>query len=160
VIHFIMGSASGGIGLATGNLGLKLAPQGQGTAYLANVTLVGALAGGLAALVGGALADWFASRELALNLHWASPGKSAALTVVQFQHWEFLFAISFTLGFYVMHALSRIKEGREHSERQVIQQFTAEAARTLDQLSTIEGLRAVLLFPFGRLVERRRQPRN
>jgi MFS family permease len=158
VIHFVMGSASGGIGLATGNLGLKLAPQGQGTAYLANVTLVGALAGGMAALIGGALADWFASRELALNLHWASPGKSAALTVVQFQHWEFLFAISFMLGFYVMHALSRIREGREHSERQVMQQFTAEAARTLDQLSTIEGLR--LLFPFGRLAERRRQPRD
>jgi MFS family permease len=160
VIHFVMGAASGGIGLATGNLGLKLAPQGQGTAYLANVSLVGSLAGGLAAMLGGALADWFEARELALYLHWASPARSAALTVLQFQHWEFLFAISFALGFYVMHALSRIKEGREHSERQVIQQFAAEAVRSLDQLSPIEGLRAAILFPFGRLAERRRQPRT
>ena len=158
-IHFVMGAASGGIGLATGNLGLKLAPQGQGTAYLANVSLVGSLAGGLAAMTGGALADWFASRELALYLHWAAPGSSTALTVLQFQHWEFLFAVSFGLGFYVMHSLSRIKEGREHSERQVIQQFAAEAIRSLDQLSPIEGLRAAILFPFGRLSERRRQPR-
>lgn len=159
-IHFVMGAASGGIGLATGNLGLKLAPQGQGTAYLANVSLVGSLAGGLAAMTGGALADWFESRELALYLHWAGPGRSTALTVLQFQHWEFLFAVSFALGVYVMHALSRIKEGREHSERQVIQQFAAEAIRTLDQLSPIEGLRAAILFPFGRLGERRRQPRT
>ena len=159
-IHFVMGGASGGIGLATGNLGLKLAPQGQGTAYLANVSLVGSLAGGLAAIAGGALADWFASRRLALDLNWASPDRSAELTVLQFQHWEFLFAISFALGFYVMHALSRIREGREHSERHVIREFTAEAARSLDQLSPIEGLRAAILFPFGRLAERRRQPRS
>jgi MFS family permease len=159
LIHFVMGAASGGIGLATGNLGLKLAPQGQGTAYLANVSLVGSLSGGTAAMVGGALADWFAARELALSLNWSSPSRSAELTVLQFRHWEFLFAVSFALGFYVMHALSRIKEGREHSERQVMQQFAAEAVRTLDQLSTIEGLRAAILFPFGRLAERRRQPR-
>jgi MFS family permease len=159
-VHFVMGGASGGIGLATGNLGLKLAPQGQGTAYLANVSLVGSLAGGLAAMAGGALANWFELRELTLFLHWGAPGVSAALTVLEFQHWEFLFAVSFALGFYVMHALSRIKEGREHSERQVIQQFAAEAVRTLDQLSPIEGLRAAILFPFGRLSERRREPRT
>ena len=52
VIHIIMGAASGGIGLATGNLGLKLAPQGHGTAYLTAVGLAGSLAAGLAALAG------------------------------------------------------------------------------------------------------------
>ena len=45
--------------------------------------------------------------------------------------------------------LSRIDEGREISERVVIQRFAAEAVRTLDQLSPIDGLRAVILFPFG-----------
>jgi MFS family permease len=159
-IHVVMGAAAGGIGLATGNLGLKLAPQGQGTAYLANVSLVGSLAGGLAALAGGALADWFAARELAVYFHWISPESSEAVTVLQFQHWEFLFGISFLLGGYVLHALSRINEGREISERVVIQQFAAEAARSLDQISPIEGLRAAILFPFGRLKERRRQPRG
>lgn len=160
LIHLVMGAAAGGIGLATGNLSLKLAPQGQGTAYLANVSLVGSLAGGLAALLGGALADWFSSRELALNLYWTSPGHIQAVTVLQLRHWEFLFGLSFLLGAYVLHALSRITEGREVSERVVIQQFAAEAVRTLNQLSSIEGLRAVILFPFGRLSERRRQPRT
>jgi len=160
LIHFVMGAASGGIGLATGNLGLKLAPQGQGTAYLANVSLVGSLCGGAAAMAGGALADWFEARELAVYLNWSSSGRSAELTVLQFRHWEFLFALSFALGFYVMHALSRIREGREHSERQVIQQFAAEAVRGLDQISPIEGLRAAILVPFGRLAERRRQRRG
>ena len=159
LIHVIMGAASGGIGLATGNLGLKLAPQGRGTSFLAAVGLAGAAAGGLASLCGGALADWFSARELNVLVHWASASASHQITVIKFQHWEFLFALSFLLGWYVLHALSRINEGKEHSERQVIQQFVEEASRSISQLSPIEGLRSVLLFPFGRLRDRRLKAR-
>src|SRR5262245_29936214 len=160
LIQIVMGAASGGTGLATGNLGLKLAPQGQGTAYLAVVTLAGSLAAGLAALSGGLLAEWFAARQLAFSFSWTSPGITRQVTVLQFRHWEFLFAISFTLGFYALHRLSRISEGEEHSERTVIQQLVIEASRSIDQLSPIEGLRTVILLPFGRLRDRRLRPRS
>ena len=83
------------------------------------------------------------------------PGITRQVTVLQFRHWEFLFAISFTLGFYVLHRLSRVREGEEHSERTVIQQLVIEASRSIDQLSPIEGLRTVMLLPFGRLRDRR-----
>jgi MFS family permease len=152
LIHFIMGAATGGIGLATGNLGLKLAPHGMGTAYLGAVGLAGSAAGGLAALAGGALAGWFAARELTLTLHWAAPSSAHEMTVLTFRHWEFLFAIAFALGGYVLHALSRIREGREHSERMVLRELIAEAFRSLDQL-------APLLLPLGRLRDRRLKPR-
>jgi MFS family permease len=160
VVHVVMGAAAGGIGLATGNLGLKLAPQGQGTAYLSSVSLAGAMAGGMAAITGGALADWFQARKLELLFHWTAPQGMGAATVLQFQHWEFLFAISFALGWYVLHTLSRIKEGVELSQRVVVQQFVQEAARSIDQLSSIAGLRNVLLYPFGWLSERRKRPRK
>jgi len=159
LVHVIMGAASGGIGLATGNLGLKLAPQGRGTSYLTAVGLAGSLAAAVAALTGGLLADWFAARELALSFRWTSPGATKQVTLLQFHHWEFLFGISFLLGFYVLHRLSRIREGVEHSERTVVQQFVIEAVRSLDQLSSIEGLRTTILFPFGRLRDRRLKPR-
>lgn len=160
LIHLLMGAASGGIALATGNLGLKLAPPGKGTVYLANVSLVGSVAGGIASILGGALADWFASRELSLTFHWISPAVVSEVTLLQFQHWEFLFAISAALGLYVMHALSRIEEGERISERHVVQQFVLEAFRTIDQLSSIEGLRLTILIPFARLFERRRYVRR
>ena len=159
LIQVVMGAASGGIGLATGNLGLKLAPQGHGMAYLAAVTLAGSLAAGLAALSGGVLANWFAARELALSFSWTSPGITQQITVLQFRHWEFLFAISFALGFYALHRLSCIQEGEEHSERTVIQHLVIEAFRSIDQLSPIEGLRTVILMPLGRLRDRRLRPR-
>ncbi len=159
VIHLAMGGASGGITLATGNLGLKLAPQGRGTSYLGAVGLAGATAGGLAAMAGGGLADWFAARELAVLVQWTAPGGAHHITVLNFRHWEFLFGLSFLCGWYVLHALSRIREGREHSERAVMQEFVAEASRSLVQLSSTDGLRGVLLLPFGRLRDRRLKPR-
>jgi len=158
-IHLVMGAASGGIALATGNLGLKLAPQGRGTSYLGAVGLAGATAGGVAAMTGGALADWFAARELSLLVQWSAPGAARQIPVMKFQHWEFLFALSFLCGWYVLHALSRINEGREHSERQVIQEFVTEASRSIAQISPIDGLKDVLLFPLGRLRDRRLKPR-
>jgi MFS family permease len=158
-VHVVMGAASGGIALATGNLGLKLAPQGRGTSYLAVVGLAGATAGGLAAVTGGALADWFATRELTVSIHLAAPTRAHEITAMSFRHWEFLFGLSFVCGWYVLHALSRIDEGSEHSERVVIQEFVSEASRSLAQLSPIDGLKAAILFPFGRLRDRRLKPR-
>ena len=160
-LHLTMGAASGGIGLAIGNLGLKLAPPGQGTAYLSAASLAGSLSAGLASILGGALAGWLASRELSVSVHWSSsPFDSASATVLRFQHWEFLFALSFALGGYVLHRLSLVDEGKQISEREVVQEMVAEARRSIDQLSPVEGLRSAVLFPFGRLSERRRRPRG
>ncbi len=159
LIHVVMGAAAGGIALATGNLGLKLAPQGRGTHYLAVVALAGALASGIAAISGGALADWFASRELSVFVHFTSASAAHELVVMSFRHWEFLFGLSFLCGAYVLHALSRIDEGVEHSERVVIQELVSEASRSLAQLSPIDGLKDALVFPLGRLRDRRLRTR-
>lgn len=157
-VHVVMGCASGGIALATGNLGLKLAPRGQATAYLAVVGLVGAFAGGLAPLAGGALAEWFADRQWSFVMRWVSPGRTSEVSVLSFTHYEFLFALSAAAGLYVMHALSRIREGPEVSERAVIQEFALEAVRTVNQLSSLGGLLGALV-PFQRLTERRMRRR-
>ncbi|MEJ7928839.1 MFS transporter [Ramlibacter sp. AN1015] len=154
-IHLVMGVATGGIGLATGNLGLKLAPQGQGTAYLAAIGLVTAVAGGLAPIAAGALAQTLKASAFSTVVRWATPGGAGEVAIVTFAHWEFLFALSALLGLYVMHALSRINEGPEVSERLVIQQFALEALRSMNNFSSIGGALGSL-FPFERLNERRK----
>jgi len=159
VLHVLMGVAGGGIGLATGNLGMKLAPRDSATAYLAAIGLVGAAAGGMAPLVGGALAQWFSERKLSLVVRWVSPNHVNEVSALSFAHWEFLFALSALLGLYVMHAASRIREGAEVSERLVIREMGLEALRTVNQLSSVGGL-VGSVFPFGRLSERRRSSRT
>jgi MFS family permease len=160
VIHVIMGMANGGIGLAAGNIGLKLAPQGKGTAYLASVSLAGSIAAGIAALLGGAFATWFSQRALAINVQWSSPSRTAGFVVLQFSHWEFLFGISFAVGMYVLHALSRVEEGAEISERSVIRDFALETGRTFEQVLSTAGGALGALFPLGRLFDRRRRNRE
>ena len=159
LVHIAMGAAAGGIGFATGNMSLKLAPQGQGTAYLAATSLVASITGGVAPLLGGALAHWFETVELSVLVRWALPGRVGEATVIEFARWQFLFVISMLLGMYVLHAVSRIKEGEEVSERVVMQQFALEALRTVNQISSVGGLLGNL-FAFGRLIERRLRPRR
>ena len=154
-IHAVLGVATGGIGLATGNLGLKLSPQGQGTAYLAAIGLVCAVAGGLAPVAAGALAQGFRALELSAVVRWTTPGGTDEVSLLSFAHWEFLFALSAMMGLYVMHALSRIGEGGEVSERRVMQEFALEAVRAVGSLSSLGGALGSL-FPFERLTERRK----
>lgn len=154
-IHLALGVASGGIGLATGNLGLKLAPAGQGTPYLAAVGLMSAFAGGIAPIAAGSLAAAFKASEVSAVLRWVSPGSAGEMAIVTFAHWEFLFVIAALAGLYVIHALSRIDEGPEVSERQVVQEFALEAWRSLNSLSSVGGTLGNL-FPFERLTERRK----
>jgi MFS family permease len=155
LIHIVLGVATGGIGLATGNLGLKLAPHGQGTPYLAAIGLVAAVAGGIAPIVAGALASFFEARQLSGVIRWFAPGGSRETTLFEFTHWGFVFGLSALLGLYVMHALSRVDEGDEHSERDVVQAFALETLRTVNSLSSVAGSLGSL-FPFERATERRR----
>src|SRR5436190_15044531 len=158
-LHVFMGAATGGIALATGNLSLKLAPQGRGTSYLAVVGIVSALAGGAAPLVAGAIAEQLADNELAMVLRWLSPQRTHEVVVIGLEHWEFLFLLSALAGLYVLHRLSLVREDGEASERAVIQQFAIEAARLVGNLSSIGGAIGGL-FPFTRLNERRRARRQ
>ena len=98
-IHLVMGVATAGVTLASGNIGLKLAPKGEATAYLALLSLVSALAAGIAPIFGGLFADFFAQRELALVVQWFSPEQSANVSRFSIlRHWGFFFVLAVVLG--------------------------------------------------------------
>ena len=46
-----------------------------------------------------------------LLVRWAAPSGVSDVSVLSFAHWEFLFALSALAGFWVLHALSRLREG-------------------------------------------------
>jgi MFS family permease len=159
VLHMVMGACAGGIGLAAGNLGLKLAPQHQGTPYLAMVGIVTALAGGVAPLLAGATGAWFGPRELSAVLRWQAPQTRTEVVVIGLAHWEFLFLLSALAGLYVMHRLSLVQEEGRVGDRQVVQLFAIEATRSVESLSSIGGALG-FLFPFRRFGARPTAPRE
>jgi MFS family permease len=149
LIHIFMGISTAGVTLATGNIGLKLAPKGQGTAYLAANSLVNSLAAGIAPILGGKFADFFAERQLSLMFKWTSPGRELTFQTLHFQHWDFFFLFAFLIGLYCIHRLTRVKEIGEVEEKIVVRELITQVRRDMRNLSTVGGLRQMLNFPIS-----------
>jgi MFS family permease len=149
LIHIVMGLSSAGVSLASGNISLKLAPKGQATAYLATNTIANSVAAGIAPVLGGKFADFFAGRELAWTLQYKSPTGEFALPTLNLQQWDFFFALAFLIGLYALHRLSMIKEAGEVEEKIVVHELFSEARTQVRILSSVEGLRQMVSFPFS-----------
>lgn len=149
VIHGVMGLASAGVALASGNISMKLAPEGQATAYLATNTIVNSIAAGVAPILGGKFADFFGNRQLAWTLEYTSPGGKFNLPTLNLQQWDFFFVLAFLIGLYSLHRLSMVKEAGEVEEKIVAQELVAEMRSQVRILSSIEGLRQMVSFPFS-----------
>ncbi|MCK4330814.1 MFS transporter [candidate division WOR-3 bacterium] len=147
-IHIFMGVSIAGVTLASGNIGLKLAPKGQATAYLAANSLVNSLAAGIAPVLGGKFADFFAGRELAWALKYTSPTGELLIPTLNFQQWDFFFFLAFLIGLYSIHRLAMVKEVGEVERKIVIRELISEVKRPIRNFSTAGGLRHMTQFPF------------
>jgi len=151
LLHIFMGIATAGVTLSSGNIALKLAPKDEGTAYLAANSLVNSLAAGIGSILGGYFADFFATRELAMTLTWKSPLKEVSFNTLNFQHWDFFFALAFLIGTYSLYRLAKVHESGEVEESIVIHELISEIRNPLRSFSTIGGLSKIIYFPFARL---------
>ncbi len=154
LIHAIMGIAMAGIAIASGNIGLKLAPKGQATAYLAAGTLVNSIAAGIAPILGGSFADFFAVCNLSLNVKWSSPNKVFIFDTININHWDFFFIFSFVVGLYSLHRLSLIDEHGEVGEKVVLKELVESIKSPIRSMSSIAGVFEVLSYPFSFIVKR------
>lgn len=149
LIHALMGISTAGVTLASGNIGLKLAPRGQATAYLAATVVANSVAAGIAPIVGGRFVDFFADRELSWTMRWTSPGQELEFQTLDFQHWDFFFFLAFVLGLLSLHRLASVREVGEVEERIVVNELLSEVRRRMMNLSTVGGLRRMVQFPFA-----------
>jgi MFS family permease len=100
-IHVLMGMATAGVNLVSGNIGLKLAPKGEATSYLASASLFSSLAAGTAPLLGGLVAQYV-------------------------NGWEYFFLVAFALGMYSLHRLARVREDGDVEEKVVVKDLVQE----------------------------------
>ena len=149
LIHIIMGVSTAGVTIASGNIGLKLAPKGHATAYLATNALVSSFAAGIAPILGGKFADFFAARNLSLVLKWSSPSRELAFQALNFQHWDFFFGLAFLVGLYALHRLSAVKEEGEIDDEIVRAEFINVIKRPIRSLSTGAGLLQAISYPLA-----------
>jgi MFS family permease len=148
-IHIFAGISTAGVTLASGNIGLKLAPKGQATAYLAANGLINSLAAGIAPILGGTLADIFTGYELFGTINWRSPAEERVFTTFILQGWGFLFLLAALTGLYSIHRLATVKETGEVEETIVMRELIAEVERGVRDISTAAGLRPMVIFPYS-----------
>lgn len=158
-LHVLMGMTSAGVALASSAVGLKLAPRGAASAYIATNALVTALAAGVAPLLGGLFATFFERRQLSLDLEWRAPDGTMELIALSIGWWQFFFLISAVFGVYSLHRLSLVREEGEVPRREMVQHVLNVARRSVRNASTVAGLRAAVAFPGGRIIQERRQQR-
>ena len=89
VIHVLMGVATAGVGLASGNIAMKLSPPGQATAYLAANGVISAAAAATAPILGGRFADFFALHQLTLAFTWTGGPQKLTVQVLNLHSWTF-----------------------------------------------------------------------
>jgi len=159
LIHILMGISLAGVSLASGNISLKLAPQGQATSYLAASTFTNSVAAGIAPILGGLFVDFFAERELIWTLIWKDPVRELVFVTLDLKQWEFFFFFAFLLGLYSLHRLSAVQEEGEAKEEEVVNELIAGVRRDMQNFSPAGGLRDLVKFPFSTTRGRRKKKR-
>jgi MFS family permease len=154
-LHALMGLATAGVTLSSGNIALKLSPRGSATAYIAANALISSAAAGLAPVLGGVFADFFAARRLDILVRWTSPNDVLTLMPLRVSNWDFYFLIAAILGLYALHRLAMVKEEGEIDSKIMVSEVLAQARRDVRNVSPIAGLKMLTDVPAALLREGR-----
>ncbi|MBE0430706.1 MAG: MFS transporter [Dehalococcoidia bacterium] len=148
-LHIFAGIAAAGASFTTATIGLKLAPQGEATAYLAVASLGASLGAGLGPLAGGYLGDFFSTRQVSLVFTWIDPARSIELPTFDLIGFDFLFLITFVLGFFTLNVLRSLREEGEASREIVVDALLAPMQDAVRPMSSVPGLTFLSQFPYG-----------
>jgi MFS family permease len=159
LLHLVLGAATAGVTLTATNIALKLSPKGSATAYVATNAMVTAVAAGLAPIIGGLLAEFFAARQFELLVRWTSPRGVLQLPFVLTQ-WDFYFLIAGLIGLYAIHRLSLVEERGEIERREMVEEVINVTRRSIRNISTVAGLRLATDLPASLLRDARVRARR
>jgi MFS family permease len=112
-IHIISGISAAGIDLAIANMAVKLAPKNEAIAYISARNIVVAVFSAVSPMVGGLMADFFATHQLMWNIEWQGPHGISTFHLLELQNWNFFFVISAFLALLSVRLVKRINEAGE-----------------------------------------------
>jgi hypothetical protein len=150
-LHIFAGIANAGVTLTVGTIGLKLAPQGEATPYLASASLATNLGAGLGPVVGGLLGNYFSTRQLDLILTWVDPSSYVAFPAVSIIGLDFIFGMAFVMGVITLGILATFREEGEVSREVVLESLMTSTREMSRPLSTVPGYNLLSNFPFSYL---------
>lgn len=119
-IHIFSGISTAGINLAISNMGIKLADKSESMIYLSAKNMIVAFVSALAPVIGGLMADFFATHQFNWNIEWKSEGGNTILHLINLQGWNFFFIIGGILALLSLRLLNQVKEKGEVNKVRVV----------------------------------------
>lgn len=146
-LHVLSGASTTGVALASGNIAMKLSPQGASTVYLAANGVITATCAAAAPILGGLAADFFAAQQLSVSITWTGAESNVTIELVKLHSWTFFFALTCILGIYSLHRLSLVQEQAGTTDPLLLKDLAAEAWRSVRSLSSAAGLLRIVRLP-------------
>ncbi|MDB4901100.1 MAG: major facilitator superfamily 1 [Mucilaginibacter sp.] len=117
LIYTVSGLSSAGINLALANIGMKLAPKKEAIAYISAKNMCVAFFSTIAPIVGGLMADFFATHPFVWNLHWDIAGNFTSFRIIDLQGWNYFFIIGGLLALISLKFLAKVDEEGEINKK-------------------------------------------
>ncbi|MBI3961778.1 MAG: MFS transporter [Deinococcus sp.] len=136
IIYLINGFAFAGIGLASGNILLKVSPNEHNAVYISVYSVLVGFAGALAPILGGYLAQSFEGRELWISFSYSDYGRLSVLPVLKLRHFHFLFLLSSLCRFLSNSLLVAVREEGEAPVHELVR----ASLRTLGTVASARNL--------------------
>ena len=125
------------INIGINNIGIKLAPKEEAIVYMSARNMVVAFFSAVAPLVGGLMADFFATHQLAWNIEWKTPTSIKHIPLLDLKHWNFLFLIGALLGALSLRKLKNVVEAGEIHKKVLVKEMKTKFRTGLyDRLNT------------------------
>ncbi|HEY8400926.1 MAG TPA: MFS transporter [Cytophagaceae bacterium] len=158
IIFIFNGIALSGINLSISNIGIKLAPkEGDAIVYLTTRGIITSCAAGIAPIIGGFFADFFATQHLSWNFEWSGPNGTTVLHFLDLHQWDFFFVVAFLLGLFSLYRLTFVEEKGEVRKRVIMKDIAAELTTQLRNNTAMSGIRSFIFVPlsFYTLIKRK-----
>jgi MFS family permease len=147
LIHIIMGIATAGTSLSASSIGLKLAPKGEGVAYLSAMSFTNAIASGIAPILGGAISAILLDQNFSVILNWENSNFETNIMAISINSWDFFFVISFLIGCIAYNRLYKIEEHGSIRNRELLSEIRTDIQREMRTVGSGTSLRSIVRFP-------------
>ena len=142
-LNAFVGIARGGVMLTVNTLALRVAPDNKATAFLGVAGIAAYVSMGIGPIIGGLLADFFATKTLRFDLTWISQTGAVEIPALQLIGFDFVFLIAFVLSLLSMNLLVALREDGELPRDVALAELLAHATparRALTSLPVIGPL--------------------
>lgn len=132
-IYFLSGIATAGINLALNNVGLKLSSKEEAIAYISVKNMFVAFFSTIAPLLGGLLADFFATHQFSGSVQFKSSHGINNFTFISLQGWNYFFIIGGLLAALSLRFLNRVQEYGEVAKGRAVMFMRAKIRKRLEE---------------------------